>query len=241
VKKIGVVGINVPPGTSTTDVLAAGAKKLGWEITRIDYDQRTTLDFAPIVSRLASANVDLVTGYQNPNDAILFAKAVAQQSWRPKQGFVWVAGGHYLTSFAQSVGPAADRWLDASYSGPIAQQKAYSAALRTLAARFATQAEQPLLGLAGAGPAIITVLAAGLEKAKSTDPEKLRDALATVRFKSAKDAPFPYYSMAGGVRFNANGDNIAWRPTFVQLSSAGGQRAVFPTQVATGKLAWPAK
>jgi branched-chain amino acid transport system substrate-binding protein len=241
IKSIGIVGINVPPGTSTTDVVAASAKKLGWQVTKIDYDQRTTLDFAPLVSRLASADVDLIVGYQNPNDSILFAKAIGAQSWRPGLGFVWVIGGQQLPSFMTSVGSVANNWLVANYVGPIAKQRGASAPLRKLAAQFQAETQAEMTAIAGGGPAIMTVIAAGIQNAKSRDPQKVRDAIAKIRWKSATDAPFPYYSFAGGVRFYSNGDNILFRPTFTQLNATKGQTAVYPPNLATGKLVLPAR
>lgn len=241
IKSIGIVGINVPPGTSTTDVMAASARKLGWNVTKIDYDQRTTLDFAPIVSRLADANVDLIAGYQNPNDSILFAKAIGAQSWRPGSGFIWVIGGQQLPSFMTSVGSTANNWLVANYVGPITKQKGASAPLRALAKTYLNQTKADMTAIAGGGPSIITVLAAGILKAKSRNPQKIRDAIASLNWKSAKDAPFPYYSFAGGVKFIANGDNIRFRPTFTQLHATKGQTAVHPPSLATGKLVLPAR
>ncbi len=241
IKSIGVVGINVPPGTSTTDSIAASSKKLGWQVTKIDYDQRTTLDFAPIVQRLASANVDLIAGYQNPNDSILFAKAIGAQSWRPRLGFIWVIGGQQLPSFMTSVGSIANNWLVANYVGPIAKQQGASPQLRRLAAKFQEESNAEMTAIAGGGPSIITVLAAGIDKAKSRDPKKVRDAIAALNWKSAKDAPFPYYSFAGGVKFIANGDNIRFQPTFTQLNATKGQTAVYPPALATGKLVLPAR
>ncbi|HEY0639892.1 MAG TPA: ABC transporter substrate-binding protein [Pseudonocardiaceae bacterium] len=237
VRKVGIVGIDVPPGTSTTDVIQARAEENGWEVVRIDYDQRTTLDFAPIVSRLRDANVDIVMGYQNPNDAVLFAKAVSQQSWKPAQGFLWIAGGQYLTSFKEAVGPIADNWVVESYAPELARSK--SAEIKELATQFQAKTGQPLRGLAGAAPAVVTVLAAAIEKAASADPAKIRDALKELRFASPDEAPFPYYSMAGGVEFDDKGDNTAWKGIIVQWTGDQ-QTSVSPQEVSDGQLVWPA-
>ena len=237
VRKIGIVGIDVPPGTSTTEIIEARAKGLGWEVVKINYDQRTTLDFAPIVSRLRDANVDIVMGYQNPNDAVLFAKAVSQQSWKPANGFVWIAGGQYLTSFKEAVGPIADSWVVESYAPELSASK--TPEIKELAAQFEAKVNQPLRGLAGAAPAIITVLAAAIEKAASADPTKIRDALKDLSFATPADAPFPYYSMAGGVEFDDKGDNTRWKGIIVQWEGDK-QISVSPEEVTDGQLAWPA-
>lgn len=236
VGKIGIVGIDVAPGTSTTDVLAARAEALGWEVVRINYDQKTTLDFAPIVAQLREENVDLITGYQNPNDAVLFAKAIAAQQWQPEYGFAWIAGGHYLTSFHEAVGDSADKWVTASYTRDVSESD--SPELQELAADFAEREGQPLRGLAGAGPAIITVLASAIEAACSAEPAAIQEALRELEFDSAEDAPFPYYTMAGGVSFDDNGDNTAWTPITIQWQDDA-QVAVAPEEVVSGDLIWP--
>jgi branched-chain amino acid transport system substrate-binding protein len=237
VEKLGIVGIDVPPGTSTTDVVEERAADLDWDVTRIDYDQKTTLDFAPIVSRLREADVDLVMGYQNPNDAVLFARAISQQDWRPENGFVWIAGGQYLTSFHEAVGTTAENWVVESYTGDV--ENSPSEELQQLAADFTAKTGQPLRGLAGAGPAVITVLATAIERAASADPAAIRDALEDLKLESGADADFPYYSMAGGVEFDDNNDNSAWQGTFIQWRGDK-QVATFPEDVANGDLRWPA-
>jgi branched-chain amino acid transport system substrate-binding protein len=239
INKVGIIGIDVPPGTSTTDVLDAQAKTAGWQVAeRISYNQATTTDFGPIVSRLAAADVDMVLGYQNPVDAINFARAIAQQSWRPKQGFFFVAGGQYLTSFRAAVGATAENWLDLSYAGDLATAKA--PVLKKLAADFQAKLDQPLRGLASGGVSVINTLATAIDKAASADPEAIRVALKSLNYKDGKDMPYPFYTMNGGVRFNAKNDNIRWKGTIIQWRGTN-QISVEKGRLPVGPLVWPAK
>lgn len=237
IEKIGVVGINVPPGTSTTERMIAGAEAAGWEAVNISYDQKTTTDFAPIVAQLAQADVDLVTGYQNPNDAVLFAQAVAAQDWRPEQGFVWIAGGQYLSSFGEATGASTNHWVDLSYAADLSASPVPE--LEAIAAAFQEETGQPMVGLAASAPAIITVIAAAIEKAASPDPAKIADALRSLEFSSPDSAPFPYYSMRGGLSFNEkNGDNLKWEGTMIQWQD-GVQVDV--SDPSSDELIWPAR
>jgi branched-chain amino acid transport system substrate-binding protein len=238
IDKIGIVGIDVPPGTSTTDRLLAGAEAEGWDPVRISYDQKTTLDFAPIVAQLAEADVDLITGYQNPNDAVLFAQAISKQDWRPSLGFVWIAGGQYLSSFKEATGDVAENWLDVSYGSDLSNVS--NEKLQAVASAFEDETGFPMVGLASSAPAIITVIAAAIEKAASADPAAIREALESLEWETAADAPFPYYSMAGGVKFNLRHDNTLWRGTIIQWQD-GKQVTVSPEDIATGDLVWPAR
>ena len=114
-------------------------------------------------------------GYQNPVDAVNFAKALSQQTWRPKHGFFFIAGGQYLTSFQASVGSVAENMLDLSYAGDLSTSS--SPVLKKLAADFQTKMNQPLRGLASAGASVITTLATAIDKAASSNPEAIRLAL----------------------------------------------------------------
>lgn len=236
VRKIGIVGIDAPPGTSTTDVIAARAEELGWEIVRINYDQQATLDFAPIVAELREEDVDIVAGYQNPNDAILFTQAVAAQEWQPEYGFAWIGGGYVLTSYKDAVGGAADNWVTTAHTRDVAASE--SPELMELAADFEAQEGEPLRGLAAVGPAIVTLLAAAIEEACSTDPAAIQEALRSLEFDSAEDLPYPYYTLAGGVAFDESGNNTAWQPVTIQWQGDQ-QVAVAPEAVVGGDLIWP--
>jgi len=237
--KVGIIGIDVPPGTSTTDVLDAQAKTAGWTVAeRINYNQSTTTDFGPIIARLKAAEVELVMGYQNPVDAVNFAKAISQQTWRPKYGFFFIAGGQYLTSFQTSVGAVAENWLDLSYAGDLST--ASSPALKGLASAFQAKMNQPLRGLASAAASVITTLATAIDKAASSNPEAIRAALKSLDYKDGALMPYPFYTMNGGVRFDSKNDNVLWQGTVIQWRG-NTQVSIVPGRLPTGTLVWPAK
>jgi branched-chain amino acid transport system substrate-binding protein len=241
IKKVGIIGINVPPGTSSTASVEKNAKKAGWDITKIDYDQKTTQDFGPIIAQLKDANVDLVTGFQNPVDSILFAKAISAQSWRPAHGFVWLAGGQTLATYGATLGASVDRWADITYAGPVGLQVESSDPLYKLANDFKTQTGTELSLLAGAAPSVVATIAAALEKGKCADPAKLRDSIREVNV--AKGSSIPYYTLAGGVEFDAKGDNTAWQGQVYQLDSKNAKTkvpVVWPKDYAVTEMKWPA-
>ena len=180
----------------------------------------------------------MVLGYQNPVDAVNFARAIAQQSWRPKQGFLFIAGGQYLTSFQTAVGATAENWLDLSYAGDLATAK--SPVLKKIAADFQAKINQPLRGLASAGISVINTLATAIDVAASTDPEAIRAALKPLNFKHGAQMPYPFYTTNGAVQLDSKNDNILWRGTLIQWRGKD-QISIEKGRLPAGTLVWPAK
>jgi len=238
IERVGLVSINVPPGTSTAEAIKAGAQENGWSVTNVAYDQKTTKDFAPIVAKLKEANVQVVTGYQNPGDAILFAKAIAAQSWRPQYGFFWVAGGQYLNSFKKELGGSVNGWMDVSYTAALASGY-FPQGVHSIAEQFASKYNEPLTGYAAASVSVVAVIAEAVAKAKSRNPKDVAAAARELKFANASAFHYPYWTMYGGLEFNKSQDNVAWRGAVIQLAGTDGQTVVSPSEAATGPVKWP--
>ncbi|MBJ7603950.1 MAG: ABC transporter substrate-binding protein [Candidatus Dormibacteraeota bacterium] len=73
-----------------------------------------------------------------------------------------------------------------------------------------------------------------IEKAKSSDPTKVRDALASIDITSGPAAQIP----GGEVKFDANGDNVRASVAIVQWQN-GRPVTVAPVNQAIGHLKWP--
>lgn len=232
VERVGIVAMNVPPGTSVSAALEEGIRDIGLEPVVISYDAASTRDYGPIVSQLRDADVDIVTGHQYPNDAVLMAEAVTLQEWRPSAGFVWVSGGHYLNSLAEAMGPGIEDWIVLSYMAPDADLDITV----ELAEAYQERTGEPLVGLAGSGPAVIGAIAAALEAAGEASGPAIRDALRELEY----DAGENYYTMAGGVRFDDVGENVSWEGAFVQHGEELEQTAVYPPVYAAREPQWPA-
>ena len=238
IHKIGIVSINVPPGTSLSARLKSRAQALGWDVTEIDYDQKTTLDFTTIVAKLAAAKVDVITGYQNPQDGELFAKAFNQQSWRPTYNQVWIAGAQQLISFMGDMGPSVNDWLDETASAG-ADTGIYGPEAKTLALEYESKYKQQFVGIVGTAVAGIALLADAVDKAKSRDPQKVTNALASLEFSDYKGSKYPYFTQGGGVKFSDLRDNTAWVSLIVKLTAPGTQTVVYPTNYASAAAKWP--
>lgn len=239
IKRVAIVDVSLQPGPSVQSAFQSVAQTNGWQ-TQVDTYPETTADFSPLVAKLAAFKPQVVVGYQDPNDAVQFAKAVVQQSWRPSGGFAWIFGGEDLNSFKSALGTSVNGWLDAAYTAGLSSSK-YPASVRQIAAEYATKYGQPLNGNQGSLAAIVGVVADAVSAAHSTNPVKVAAAAKRLSFSSPAGSTYPF-PQAGGVRFNATLDNQAFVPPIIQLEGTTAnptQVVVSPSNLSTGKVDWP--
>lgn len=239
ISRVAIVDVSLEPGPSVANSFLAAAKANGWQ-TQVDTYDEATADFSPLVSKLAAYNPQVVVGYQDPNDAVLFAKAVVQQKWRPSGGFGWIFGGQDLNSFKAALGPSVNGWLDAAYTAGL-DTTAYPASVRAIADGYASTYHEPLNGNQGSLAAIVGMVADAVSAARSTNPQKIAAAARTLNFTSPGDSAYPF-PQSGGVKFDAKQDNIGFIPPIIQLEGSTAnptQAVVGPASLASGSVTWP--
>jgi branched-chain amino acid transport system substrate-binding protein len=235
--RVGVVDTSTPPGSSVTPVLTAGLKQMGISTTLITYDPANTNDFAPIVSKLQAANVQMVMGFQDPPDGLEFAQAVAHSGWRPTYGVFGVGAPEFLDSFRKTAGSAATGWLDTAFDSNL-DSDIYTAQTQQLAAEFLKKYGMTIEGSsANLGASAMTVIADAIAAARSADPAKIAAAARTLRFSDPKGSEYPYYMTPGGVKFDSNQDDAALVIPIIQVTPNDGFATVYPSSVATAQLA----
>lgn len=232
VDSIGIVAISGGAGPPFADAVVARAEQEGIETVNVAYDPAETQDFGPIVAQLRDADVDLVTGFQYAQDAILFAEALLLQEWRPSEGFVWLGGAHGEYAFREAFGQETAGWMDVGFGSPTGCPE-----MEDFAAEYEESYGEPLIGLMPAAPASIAVLADALERAGSTESDALKAALADT---SIGYCEHPLYALAGSVDFNERGDNMGFQSTVVQHEGELELVPVHPEGVAVRPPAWPA-
>lgn len=233
VKSIGIVAQAGGAGAPFAKATEARATKMGLKVVNLSYDATQAKNFGPIVSQLAEANVDLVTGFMYPADSIQFAEAYLLQKWKPSVGFVWMAGAHGEYSFRKALGTDTANWMDAGFATVSG-----CATMKKFAADFEANYKEPLSGLTPAAPATIAVIADALERAGSTEPAAIKKALSATNLDYCGH---PLYALAGGVRFNSNGDNERFEPTIIQHEGKIDVVPVWPKSVAVRSPIWPAR
>lgn len=238
-RSIGIVAQAGGAGAPFARAIEARAKSMGLSVVNLSYDATQARNFGPIIAQLASANVDLVTGFMYTADALQFAEAYLLQRWKPSQGFLWMAGAHGEYGFRKALKTDTARWMVAGFAAtPGPGSAAGCATMQKFAADYEAAYKEPLTGLVPAAPASIAVIADALERAGSTDPAAVKAALAATNIDYCGH---PLYALAGGVRFNANGDNERFLPTIIQHEGETNLVAVWPKAVATRPATWPAR
>jgi branched-chain amino acid transport system substrate-binding protein len=241
IKRMAIVDVSLEPGPSVATSFAGLAKPDGWQTQTFTYDEATA-DFSPLVSKIAAYQPQVVVGYQDPNDAVLFAKAVAAQKWRPGDGFGWIFGGEDLNSFKASLGTSVNGWLDAAYTAGL-DTSTYPASVQAIARKYAAQYHVPLNGNQGSLAAIVGLVADAVSAARSTNPQKVAAAARKLSFASASGSEYPF-PQSGGVKFAANQDNVGFIPPIIQLEGTTAdptQIVVSPSSLVTGQVVWPVR
>ena len=239
IKSIGIVAQAGGAGAPFAKAIETRAKAMGLTVVNLSYDASQARNFGPIVAQLAAGNVDLVTGFMYTADALQFAEAYLLQKWRPSQGFLWMAGAHGEYGFRKELKTDTNRWMVAGFAAPSGLSGTASCAtMKKFAADYETIYKEPLTGLVPAAPASIAVIADALERAASTEPAALKKALAATNIDYCGH---PLYALAGGVRFNANGDNERFSPTIIQHEGETDLISVWPKAVAGRAPVWPAR
>ncbi len=210
------------------DAAAKQAQAAGLEVVYKEAYPSGTKDFAPVITAIKSKNPDVLIAGGYTGDMIVLARQVAEQGLTLKMfGFVL---GPTLPGFIETLGPKADYVLE-----PIqwsANMPWKDEIFGWTAAEFADICKKETGHVCDYHPpqsaAALEVYQRALEKAGTTDPEKVRDAIAQTNLKS-------FY---GSVRFNEKGQNVAKGMSVVQIQN-GKPVVIYPAEGAQGKLIYP--
>jgi len=231
VDSIALVHENTEYGNSVASVIASAFAKDGLNITqKITYSANST-DVQPQVLQLKEKNPDVAIFISYTSDAILYAKTMKELNWKPA---ILIAddGGFNDPAFVKAMGPVVEGLISRSVFAPgkpgsvaaiadeLYKKKTGGDGLDDVSAR----------GLQG-----FLVLADAINRAGSTDPAKIRDALKATDMK-------PDQLVAGydGVKFDDKGQNVLASTLITQIR--GGQYvSVWPKARATNELILPYK
>ncbi len=187
-------------------------------------------DLGALVAEAKATNADMVVNSGHLLEAIAVNKAAKDLRFSAKL-FVYSVGPT-MPGFVQSLGSDADFVLTGSQWTAQAQYRPdyyltseqYVAAYRK---RFGTQ-DEPNYQVADATAAGIA-LERAIEQAGSLDPDRVRDALASLDM----------VTFFGRIRFNANGQN-GYKPMLVEQIQAGRRQTVWPMEVSAVTAQYPA-
>jgi branched-chain amino acid transport system substrate-binding protein len=209
----------------------AKAKDLGFEVVAEEYVPNGTTDVSSALTKIKPKNPDVVIGSVHLAEGIAIIKQSKELGVNPPGGFGETVAPP-TPDFVKALSGAAEGVLGSTqWTDRTAGSDKYFGSAADYAKLFEANygGRQPDYHNAEATAACLA-LALAVEKAGSTDPDKVRDALA------ALDTP----SFFGPLKFNANGQNVTKQMGVIQIQG-GKAVSVWPKDAVEAPLKWPAK
>ncbi|WP_296694005.1 ABC transporter substrate-binding protein [Rhodoferax sp.] len=225
--KIAIIYEDGPYGTLVGGFQKEEAKRLGLNVVESQSYSAKTVDLSSLILRVKTAGADIVlhTAYQN--DAVLFFRQSATAGYKPR-AVVGAGGGYSLNDTTVAVGAPMEGVYDVDFP-QVTMNEAGAPGLKNFVAayqkRFSAQPRSghSLANYVGA-KAFLDILA----KAKSTDKDKIREAILAYR------QPVGSSAAGWGFQFAENGQNQLASTNLMQWQQ-GKLVTVYPAAVATAK------
>jgi branched-chain amino acid transport system substrate-binding protein len=222
--KVAVIFENTAFGTATSNGLKELAPGEGVEIVLFEPYSAGFTDASPLINKVKASGANALFSVSYLNDLILIIRTVKQVGLNV--AINGGSGGFVIPDFYKNVGKLADGLLGVAHWNHDVSQDA-----QRVNAEYKKRTGEFLFEYAGGLVAQTFMLVDALERAASRDPQKVRDALATL------DVSKGYAAMAPGgrVKFGPDGKNIYGHPVGVQWQS-GDLASVFPKEDARAPL-----
>jgi branched-chain amino acid transport system substrate-binding protein len=230
VNSIAIVNENTDYGTSVADAVDEAAKKAGITVAlRVPYSANAT-DVGPQVLQLKDKNPDVVIFISYTSDSILYVKTMRNLDYLPPM-VIGDDSGFSDPSFIPAVSDIAQGAMNRS-SWDAGKPGSTTYKINEM---YKAKTGRDLDDTSARNMQAMLVLGEALNRAGSTDPEKIREALAKTDLK-------PEQLMMGynGVKFDQTGQNILASTYLIQLKDKA-YKLVWPDSAAEIKLEWPMK
>jgi len=231
VKTIGIVNDNTLAGVDFAKNTRDVAGKYGYEVAVQIAHPTNTTDVTSEVQKLKATNPGVVFQLSYTSDAILFMRTYKQLDYNP-QMVLGYGSGFVDPQYTKVLGKDGDFVISkAAWAPDIGQRRP---AARVIAETFQNRFGQPMTEDSARAFTALLVLAEAINRAASTDPESIRQALA------ATDIPGEQTIMPWkGVKFDEKTHhNIYAQSVNIQLID-GRYYTVWPFDLATREIVWP--
>jgi branched-chain amino acid transport system substrate-binding protein len=228
IDNIAIVNENTDYGTSVGDAIVDEAKKANLPVAiRIPYSASST-DVSAQVLQLKQASPDVVIFVSYTADAILYMKTMKNLNYKPPMA-LGDDSGFADPSFIPGAGDLAQGIMNRS-AWAIGKPGSTTSKINDM---YKAKTGRDLDDTSARNMQSFFALADAINRAGSTDPEKIRDALTKTDLKA--DQLMMGYQ---GVKFDDTGQNILAATYLIQLH---GKRydLVWPDSAAEAKLQWP--
>jgi branched-chain amino acid transport system substrate-binding protein len=166
VHKIGMIAPNDATGQAAIPTLINAYKKQGFDVW-VDYYERGSKEFTPVLLRMLGQNVDLFDlNSASPGDAGLMLKQVRQIGFKGK---VVQAGGAGVDEIKTIAGPLAEGFIKYDVVNEAEPQA------KPLIAAYAKKYSGPMNGMVPIYYNATQILLEAIRRADSIDPTKVRD------------------------------------------------------------------
>jgi branched-chain amino acid transport system substrate-binding protein len=230
IASIAVVNENTDYGTSVADSIEAAAKTNNIPVAiRIPYSASTT-DVSAQVLQLKEKQPDVVIFISYTSDSILYMKTMKNLDYLPPM-VIGDDTGFSDPSFIPAVADVAQGAMNRS-AWDIGKPGSTTSKINEM---YKAKTGRDLDDTSARNMQGLFALADALNRAGSTDPEKVRGALTKTDLK-------PDQLMMGynGIKFDATGQNVLASTYLIQLRGKEYQ-LVWPDQAAAAKVEWPMK
>ena len=232
ITKAAILYVNNPYGIATKAGVEQLAQKAGLQIVLNSAYPGDITDASPLVSKIEQSGAQVLFPVSYITDSSLILTALRSANSHVLvigggAGFIWPPIGQSLGEKVNGLTSVASWNLDSK--NVIADPKLVEVTKRYAVAYGTFMPEQ-----AGEAYAGVSVLAAAIQTASSSDPAKVRDALAAIDVANGGGA----LMQPGRVVFEQNGANRHVQPVMIQWQG-GIPRTVFPESVATSEVVKP--
>ena len=230
IRNIAIVNENTDYGTSVAEAIEAAAKKHGIPVAaRIPYSAAAA-DVAPQVLQLKQLQPEVVIFISYTNDAILYVKTLRALDYLPPM-IIGDDTGFSDPSFLPAVGDIAQGVMNRS-AWTVGQPGSVTYRINEM---YKAKTGRDLDDTSGRNMQSFFALADAINRAGSTNPEKIRQALRETRL--TRDQVMMGYN---GVKFDETGQNTEASTYLIQLQGKG-YVLVWPEGTAEAPLQWPMK
>jgi len=228
IASIGIVNENTDYGTSVAEAIAEEAKKAGIPVAaRIPYSASST-DVSAQVLQLKEKKPDVVIFISYTADSILYMKTMKNLDYKPPM-IIGDDSGFSDPSFVPAVYDVAQGAMNRS-AWALGNPGSTTYKINEM---YKAKTGRDLDDTSARNMQSFFALADAINRAGSTDPEKIRIALTQTDLK-------PEQLMMGyqGVKFDQTGQNILAATYLIQLHGKN-YELVWPEKAANAKLQWP--
>jgi len=229
-RKLAILCENSIIGQSAAKASAQLGKDMGFQVMDVStYDAAAQRDFTGYISKYKGGGVEILIGHNKPTDAVLITRTLKELDFNPIM-YGGLLGGHESVEYVRSLGADADHVTFVTAWAPDLKVPGMEDLAKQYTGKFRVETDAYF----AAGFSAASVLWDALERAKTTDPKILRDAMAATNMKTGDR----FYLMLHGCKFQANGDNERAGAVIEQIWE-GKWHTVAPAQFAAAKPVWP--